>query len=208
MIRTILKLSPRRICLIVAVGAATTAGAELPLAVRGRCRWWLTSTAKREQRSADLRRFVETKLETRLGFVPTVVQDHYYRGGFQSYLQLNAHAPNGVRIGQLPVDREGLYQLSIGSLRVEENYRNTGVSELLFLEALERMPETLRVASSLMGENLAFIKDLRTKRVPCESAIRMSPAGRLRARFGFTRIVRLPDCDSDGSLRLVVEREP
>ena len=203
---TLLRLAAAGVFALGPCAEATIRSFAPPLAWRGPCVRWLTSPAQRGRREEITRRAIEAKLMHRLGFVPRVRTDHHHRDGDKAYVQLLAIDRNGRTIGTLPGELLSRYQLGIGQLQVDDLFKNKGVSELLFHHVLLLMPDVLRVSSSLTDDNKAVLQRLRRGGLSCEDAVRRTPAGRLRARFGFTHFAVPPECENDKRIYLIMDR--
>lgn len=84
--------------------------------------------------------------------------------------------------------------LSLDSIQVDGAYRGIGVSKLLFSVMLKHVPDVTRIESALMGDNLkAAVLGEDTRNVDeelCKRMVMKTPAYKVRASNGFTRITQ------------------
>jgi hypothetical protein len=103
----------------------------------------------------------------------------------------------------------------IDGARVVEPLRRRGMSELLYLELLRRVPEVMQIRTELGGDNeLVFLAKDRAARARGASretaamtGIEATPAYKVRARIGFGRIDRGKSNFSSNELYLTVQRD-
>lgn len=87
---------------------------------------------------------------------------------------------------------------------VGEGFRRKGISEAMFARVLKENPWIEEIESLLDFTNAELIHEMMKDGKSLEEAVWLSPAGRLRARFGFTKLVEcLP---KNGKIQLVVSR--
>jgi len=119
--------------------------------------------------------------------------------------------------GRIAVDYERFEQnLNIDALDVKSNYRRQGLAKQLFQKILEKHPDVVSVSSVLTNLNVAAYKAHKAELVRGRhdfeftyeddiETVKKTPAYRIRASFGFTKILKYSRTKT--SITLVVGRE-
>lgn len=106
------------------------------------------------------------------------------------------------RVGQLgrfeySIDPKAPNRMNIDLVEVKARGRNRGLSEAMFARVLNAHPEVTEVKTFMMDLNSEIIKKRLRAGLDCELALLGSPAGLMRIKFGFTRLIRAT-CDPEG----------
>ncbi len=83
--------------------------------------------------------------------------------------------------------------LVIDHIETNLNFRKLGLTETMLAEILNLHPAVKIIDGTLMEENAQIIDHKRREGKSLEQAILESPAGRLRMRFGFSKILVIKD---------------
>jgi hypothetical protein len=94
----------------------------------------------------------------------------------------------GVELAYLNYKIRNEEILTIGMVEVAEPYRRLGVTELLMGDVLKSLPQVTRIDTILLGTNSDILRQALDEKKPCTEALKLTPAYRARARFGFTEI--------------------
>jgi hypothetical protein len=189
--------------------ASAAAGASVDSLTR-RARAWcearLDPVQARLDRYAAARTEIETKLMSRLGFIPRIEAELTRDPDFKTIAKVTAYDRTGAAIAFTSSESTGGYSLFVGHTEVRPGlFRNKGVSELMFAHLLLMQPTARRVASRLLYDNEKVVRDLIAAGWSCADAIRQTPAAKMRARFGFTTFGEPPFCRGDFSLMLILD---
>ena len=167
------------------------------------CNSLLSSGPKTTDAGPEVRALVVAKL----GYLPKVrTESRGTTDGRGQSIWFTAEDTAGENIGTLKIYLQARGTARIDDLYVPEAARGKKISELLFAQMVLENPRVQRIASTLMDDNRRLIMAEVDRGTPCAEAIRRSPAGRMRARFGFTRFLTKPKCSFDEDIELVMGR--
>jgi GNAT superfamily N-acetyltransferase len=139
----------------------------------------IAEDAPRLKTKKEIKR-VLAEVEARLGFVPD------YR---ISEEKIELFEPGAGRVGYLDFIVEKK-TLEVDYLSVNAPYRRQGVSEALLAVALRENPKVKKIETeALASTNGDFLEAALKRGLSCEEAIRTTPAYRMRARLGFSKIL-------------------
>lgn len=98
----------------------------------------------------------------------------------------------GKQLGQfsytLSSDR---HIMKVGYIKVINEARQRGISEKMFEAILKEVPEINQLETSLEQSNAEIISQYLTAGYPLTEAVKMTPAFKMRAKFGFTHIIKV-----------------
>lgn len=90
-------------------------------------------------------------------------------------------------VGYLQYERKGtVIEIDF----VESNAKSKGVATAAFDQMLKDNPKVTLIRSSLALDNKRIVKDAMANGLSCIEAIKLSPAYKIRAKFGWTKIIK------------------
>jgi GNAT superfamily N-acetyltransferase len=116
---------------------------------------------------------------------------------------------SGSKLGSLEYHLERDV-LKIDRMMTATNYQRIGIGATLFEAVIKMNPQIRQIQTELAEDNDRLFHEALTQHRDTEAAIRKTPAYKIRARLGFTRIVpgsvRDTSWDGSGTYQFAVER--
>jgi GNAT superfamily N-acetyltransferase len=137
---------------------------------------------ERKKPKKEMKRALK-EVKENLGFKPKIISQRN---------RVEMRDPDGHQVGYVTYYLHKKDEvLEIDFVSVREDYRKNGVGEALFAQVLRQHPEIKEIETEvLVDTNEKVLKKALDAGLSCKDAIRATPAYRIRARFGFTELVR------------------